>query len=195
MRDRSRQFADCRMAVEVYKLHQALTRFDFGETAAMPFMQQSADQRSLDQDYDRNQRGLPTVFFPGAELTKQDFASWRQVALADAPALHLPPIVFRRRKSYWLHLDIARLLATEDADRGIGGLPAGFIDRMHRAADGISAEKRFLEGKDRGVRDRMEMAQGEITFMGDTCRVDRHQAPEQDRVRWKRRRPLQDFLK
>jgi hypothetical protein len=102
------------MAVEVYKLHQALTRFDFGETAAMPFMQQSGDQRSLDQDYDRNQRQLPTLFFPGAELTKQDFASWRQIALADAPALHLPPIVFRRRKSYRLHLDIARLLATED---------------------------------------------------------------------------------
>src|SRR5438132_7299979 len=133
MRDRSRQFADCRMAVEVYKLHQALTRFDFGETAAMPFMQQSADQRSLDQDYDRNQRQLPTIFFPGAGLTKQDFASRRQVALADAPALHLPPVVPRRCKSDRLNFDIGQLLATEDPDRSIGGLPVGFIDRMHRA--------------------------------------------------------------
>src|SRR5205085_7046949 len=119
---------------------QALTRFDFGETAAMPFMQQSADQRSLDQDYDRNQRELPTVFFPGAELTKQDFASWRQVALADAPALHLPPIVFRRRKSYRLHLDIAQLLSTEDADRGIGGPPAGLVDCMVSDNDSVSGE-------------------------------------------------------
>src|ERR1700730_14397453 len=137
MRDRSRQFADRRMAVEVCKLRQALTRFDFGETPATPFTQQSADQRSLDQDYDRNQRKLPSIFFPDSGLTKQDFASRRQVALADAPALHLPPVVLRRRKSYWLHLDIARLLATEYTDRGIGGLPAGFIDRMHRAAVGI----------------------------------------------------------
>src|SRR5882757_9195822 len=156
MRDRSCQLTDCRVAVEVRKLRQALTRFDFGEMTATPFTQQSADQRSLDQDYDRNQRQLPGIFFPDAGLTKQDFASWGQIALADAPALHLPPVVLRRRKSYWLHLDIARLLATEDSDRGIGGLPAGFIDRMHRAADGISVEKRFLEGKDRGIRDRME---------------------------------------
>src|SRR5882757_9668810 len=127
MRDRSRQLADGRVAVEVRKLRQALTRFDFGETAATPFMQQSADQRSLDQDYDRNQRQLPAIFFPNASLTKQDCASWGQAALADAPALHLPPVVLRRRKSYWLHLDIARLLATKDTDRGIGGLPAGFI--------------------------------------------------------------------
>src|SRR5258707_544121 len=177
MRDRSRQFADCRMAVEVCKLPQAVSRFDFGEMAAAPFTQQSPDQRSLDQDYDRNQRQLPTIFFPGAGLTKQDFASRRQVALADAPALHLPPIVFRRRKSYWLHLDIARLLATEDSDRSIGGLPARFIDPMHRATHGISVEKRFLEGKDRGVRNRMEPPQGEIAFMGDTSRRHRNQAP------------------
>src|SRR5258708_11381827 len=128
MRHSSRQVAGWRVAVEVRELHQALTRFDFGEMTATPFMQQSADQRSLDQDYDRNQRQLPGIFFPGAGLTKQDFASRRQVALADAPALHLPPVVFRRRKSYWLHLDIARLLATKDTDRGICGLPAGLID-------------------------------------------------------------------
>src|SRR5712675_3594244 len=117
MRDRSRQLADCRVAIEVRNLHQALTYFDFGETTATPFMQQSADQSSLDQDYDRNHRQLPSIFFQDAGLTKQDFASWGQVALADAPALHLPQIVLRRRKSYWLHLDIARHLATEDSDR------------------------------------------------------------------------------
>ena len=50
MRDRSRQFADSRIAVEVCKLRQALARFDFGEMAAPPFMEQSADQYSLDQD-------------------------------------------------------------------------------------------------------------------------------------------------
>src|SRR5882757_525940 len=153
MRDGSRQLADGRLAVEVCKLCQALTRFDFGQTTVMPFTQQSADQRSLDQDYDRNQRQLPGILFPDAGLAKQDFASRRQVALADAPALDLSPIVFRRRKPDWLHLDIGRLLAAEDTDRGVGGLPAGLLNRMHRAADGIAVEKRFLEGKDRGVRD------------------------------------------
>src|SRR5258708_32845180 len=138
MRDRSRQLADCRVAVEVCELRQALTRCDFGETTATPFTQQSADQHSLDQDYDRNQRQLPSIFFPDAGLTKQDFASWGQVALADAPALHLPPVVLRRRKSYWLHLDIARLLATAASDRAIVSIPTGFIDEIHRAAHSIS---------------------------------------------------------
>jgi hypothetical protein len=39
---------------------------------------------------------------------------------------------------------------------------------MHRTADGVFAEKRFLEGKDRGVRDRMESPQVEIALMEDT---------------------------
>src|SRR3979490_3122731 len=160
-----------------------------------PLMQHSADRRSLNQDYDRNQRQLPGVFFPDAGLTKQDFASGGQVALADAPALHLPPVVLRRRKPNWLQLDIARLFSTEDSERGIGGHPAGCIDRMHWAANSISVKKRFLEGKNRRVRDRMETSQGDIAFMGNTCRVDRHQAPEQNRVRRKRPRPLQDLLK
>ena len=76
-----------------------------------------------------------------------------------------------------------------------GGLPARFSDRMHRTADGISTEKCFLEGEDRSVGDRMEAAQGEIAFMGNTRRIDRHQAPEQDRVRRERRCLLQDFRK
>src|SRR5882762_6174479 len=102
-------------------------------------MEQSADQRSLDEDHARNQRQLPTISFPDAGLTKQDFASWGQVALADAPMVHLSPIVLRRRKSNRLHLDIGGLLATEDADRGIGGQPAQFGDRMHWAADRVTA--------------------------------------------------------
>src|SRR6266404_6094709 len=195
MRDRGRQFADSRIAVEVCKLRQALARFDFGEMPATPFVEQSADQSSLDEDYARNQRQLPIISFPYAGLTKQDFASLRQVALADAPAPNLTPVVLWRRKSDRLDLDIARLLATEDADRGIDGPLARSGDGMHRATDGLPVEKGFLEGKDRGVRDRMKTAQGEIAFMGDTCRVDRHQAPEQDRVRRKRCCLLQDFLK
>src|SRR6476660_7589459 len=99
MRDGGRKFSGCRIAVDVGKLRQALARFDFGETAATPFMEQSADQRSLDEDHAGNQRHLPTIFFPDAGLMKQDFASRGQVALADAPALHLPPVVLRRRKS------------------------------------------------------------------------------------------------
>src|SRR5438876_11131502 len=66
---------------------------------------------------------------------------------------------------------------------------------MHRAADGVSAEKGFLEGKDRGVGDRMKVAQGEIALMCDTCAIDRHQAPEQNGMWRKRRRPLQYFRK
>src|SRR3984893_19387336 len=114
MRDGGRKFSSRRITVEVCKLRHALARFDFGETATPPFVEQSADQPSLDQDHARNQRQLPTKSFPDAGLTKQDFASRGQVALIDAPTLHLPPVVLRRRKSYWLHLDIARLLATED---------------------------------------------------------------------------------
>ena len=64
---------------------------------------------------------------------------------------------------------------------------------MHRAADGVAAEKSLLVGKDRRIRDRMQTAQGEIAFMVDTCAVDRHQTPEQHRVRRKRRRPLAGF--
>src|SRR4051812_45588412 len=98
MRDRSRQFADSRIAVEVCKLGQALARFDFGEMAAAPFVEQSADQSPLDQDYGRNQRQLPAILFPNAWLTKQDLAFQRKVALNDAPALHRPGVVKARRR-------------------------------------------------------------------------------------------------
>src|SRR5258708_10234606 len=99
MRDRSRQLADCRVAVEVCELRQALTRFDFGEATATPFTQQSADQHSLDQHYDRNQRQLPRIFFPDAGLTKQDFPSWGQLPLPDAPPPLPSPLVLRSRKA------------------------------------------------------------------------------------------------
>src|SRR3954453_10348495 len=66
---------------------------------------------------------------------------------------------------------------------------------MHRAADGIAAEKRFLERKDRGVGNRMEAAQGEIALMSHTCAIDRHQAPEQHSMWRERRSPLQYFRK
>src|SRR6188768_2489261 len=66
---------------------------------------------------------------------------------------------------------------------------------MHRSADGISAEISFLEGKDRSVGDCTKAAQGEIALMGDTCAVDRHQAPEQNGMWRERRRPLQYFRK
>src|SRR5712671_7058539 len=124
MRDRGRQFSGCRIAVDMREFHQALARLHLGETAATPFMEHSADQHPLDEDHARDQRHLPTISFPDARLTIQDFASRREVALADAPALHLTPVVLWRRKSDRLDLDVARLLATEDSDRGIDGFLA-----------------------------------------------------------------------
>src|SRR5258708_8612884 len=117
MRDRGRQFSGCRIAVDMREFRQALARLDLGETAATTFVEHSADQRPLDEDHARDQRQLPTVSFPDARLTKQDFTSRGQVALADAPPLHLAPVVLRRRKSDRLDLDISRLLPTDDADR------------------------------------------------------------------------------
>src|SRR5512134_427411 len=114
MRDRGRQFADSRIAVEVCKLRQALARFDLGETATTPFVEQSADQASLDQDDARNQRHLPAIFFPDARLTKQNLAARRQVTLANAPAPHFTPIEFGMCVSECLRPDIAGLLSAKD---------------------------------------------------------------------------------
>src|SRR6185369_3216943 len=136
-----------RIAVEVCKLRQALAGFDFGEMAATPFVEQSADQPSLDQDDARNQRELPAVLFPDARLTKQNLASRRQVALANPPAPHSAPIEFGLSVTERLRPDIAGLLSAKDANGYNGGKAAKIENRMHRTAHDLLTKKSVVIGK------------------------------------------------
>jgi hypothetical protein len=119
MRDGGRQFAGSRIAVEVCKLRQALARLDLGETAPAALMEQSADQppwiRMTLAISDICQLYLSHM--PGS--AKQNLAPRRQVALVDAPTLHLSPIEFGERN--------------QSPEPDIAGLPA----KMRMATDGV----------------------------------------------------------
>ena len=129
-------------------------------------MEHSADQHPLDEDHARDQRQLPTISFPDARLTKQDFASSRQVALADAPA----PI---SRQSYFGDANpIGSILISPGFSPPRMRIAVLTVFSLDPATECIGprrrfpAEKGFLEGKIGALGDRMETAQGEIAFHG-----------------------------
>ena len=55
--------------------------------------------------------------------------------LADAPALHFPPVEFRRCKFDGLDFDVTRLLATKNTNGNGGRLSAALGHREKRAAN------------------------------------------------------------
>src|SRR6476620_2428292 len=111
------------------------------------------DQRGLDQNCSRNRQNVGTILFPCRRITEKDFASWRQTAFADAPALHLPPIKHWARKLNWGYLNFAWLFSAEDADGNGSGLLAAIGYQEKWAAYDRAAEERFVIRKNRRVSD------------------------------------------
>ena len=66
---------------------------------------------------------------------------------------------------------------------------------MHWPADHVVAEKSIIVRKDRRVSHVMKPAQGLAAFLRKTCRINRHQVPEDRRVRRQRGRLFQYVLK
>src|SRR4051812_9733727 len=176
------------------ELRQPLARLDLSEPAATTFVEQSADQRPCTR-----------ITLAISAICHQYFCqmpgSRNKTSLPGGRLLSLIPQRCNSRQSYF-----------GDANP-IGAdliLPAFLPPRMRIATSTVfelvaaiecigpptvsRPKKGFLEGKDRGVRERVQIVQGKIAFMGDTCRVDRHQAPEQDCVRRKHCRPFQYLL-
>src|SRR5580765_1019419 len=82
----------------------------FGNLATPVFVQEADDECSLYQNHRSNKHNLPLILLPQSRIAKVNLASQRQAALADAPALHLPPVKHRTCKLDDWHLDFARLL-------------------------------------------------------------------------------------
>jgi hypothetical protein len=80
------------------------------------FIQKTDNQCCLKKKRDGSQHYLPAVLVPDGWLAEQNRAPRRETALADAPALHLPPVELRRSESNGRDLDVARLLAAKDAN-------------------------------------------------------------------------------
>src|SRR6188472_3031793 len=58
-------------------------------------VKQQPYEPGLYQDNRRGQANLPGIPLPRRQFLEMDFAVWREAVLADAPALHLPPIEHR----------------------------------------------------------------------------------------------------
>src|SRR6266850_299204 len=92
MSNRGGQFASGREAVDMGKFRHALPGLHFGKLPPTMLMQQDRDKSGLYQKNRDDECDLPRIPLPRRWHPKQDFASRWQAALADAPALHLPPI-------------------------------------------------------------------------------------------------------
>src|SRR4029078_5727908 len=124
VRDRCRQLASGRLAVEMGKLCQAMACLDFNGPPAPVFIQETDNQRRLNKEPDGSHHYLPAIFVPGCWLAEQDLASRRQGTLTNIPALNLPQIELWRSQGNGRYLDVARLLAAKDTHCYGSGLTA-----------------------------------------------------------------------
>src|SRR5262245_59121279 len=123
------------------ELRNALTRLELGTLAAATFIEKAGNQHRL-QQHDRTYHGnLPAILLPGRRFATVDGAAGRQQALVDPPELQLPPVIFGPRKFAGWRLDIAWLLAVEDADGNADGGSAAAQCRVHRTADNFPKER------------------------------------------------------
>ena len=88
-------FARSGKAVDVRELHHPLPRLHLRRMTAMPLKEKQRDETALKQEHGADGQDRPAVGFPRRGRFEENRASRRQVALADPPSLHLPPVVFR----------------------------------------------------------------------------------------------------
>ena len=153
--------------------------------ATAMLVNQPINQGGLPKERGKDRQNLHTIFFPCGWLAKVDFASRRQVALADTPALHFPPIELRRCKLDGRGLDVARFLAAENASGNSRSLSASLEHREKRPSNKLTTEKRIVIRKNGRVRHSMKPWQARIAFVHDSRRIDNHQFPENGGLRWK----------
>src|SRR6478736_2899425 len=108
------------MAVHVGQLRHTLTSFDFGGTTSPMLVKQPEDQCGLDQNCSGDCQDVSAILFPCRRIAKQDFATRRKLVLANAPALHFPPVKYWACKLHGWWPDFTRLLSVKDAN-GSGG--------------------------------------------------------------------------
>jgi hypothetical protein len=89
-----------------------------------------------------------------------NLASRGQAAFADPPALHFPPVEPRRCKFDGRCLDVARLLAPEDANGNRRCLSAAVLHQENWAADNLLAEESLVVGKNGRVGNGRSCASG-----------------------------------
>src|SRR5262245_10388426 len=150
------------------------------------FVQKAGDERGLYKNNRKNKCDLPLVLLPNARIAKINLASGGQAALANAPALHFPPVKHRVCKLHGWRADLARLLSAKDANGNGGCLSAGVGDQEKRATDYAMAEEGFVIRKNRRVSDGMKPCYWRIAFVYHARRVDDHQLPEDRRLLGKR---------
>src|SRR5215472_8457219 len=164
-------------------------------TTMPPLVKQPSDDRSLEQDHSTNRQKLRTILVPYSRFAKINLASGHQATFADAPALHFPPVEFRFCKPGGWYLDVASALAAEDTNGHRGCQAAPLADRVHRAANNLTAKKRVIMRKNGRVGDGIKPFQRFVVFMHDTRRINVHQMPEDRGLRWKRSRVFQYLFK
>src|SRR5215510_4985536 len=107
-----------------------------------------------------------------------DLAARGQTTLANAPALHLPPIELWCRKFNRGQLDVPGLLTAEYANGNSGCLPAALDHGKQRSADKLAAEEGIVIRKNGRVGDGMKLRQTGVALVHNASRIDDHQLPE-----------------
>src|SRR4029079_529986 len=171
-RDRCRQLASGRLAVEMGKLCQAMACLDFNGPPAPVFIQKTHNQCRLNKEPDSSHHYLPAILVPGCWLAEQNLASRREATLTNIPALHLPPIELRRCESNGRYLDVARLLAAKDAHCYSGGLTAPLEHGEKWTANNLATEEGFVIRKNGCVGNCMKSCQSRIALVHNTRSID-----------------------
>src|SRR4029077_13441174 len=112
--DGAGQFARRREAIDMRQLEHPLPRLRLREMTLASLERKARNEDGLKQQYGTDQQNLPAIRFPCRGCLEEDGAQRRKVGLTDVPALHLPPVIFRRRVFGWRRLDVARLFSVED---------------------------------------------------------------------------------
>src|SRR5262245_28552926 len=89
-----------------------------------------ANQCGLRQHGGGDQNDLASILLPHAGISKTDFTTHRQPRFADAPALHKPPVEYRRAISSGFDPDVAGLLTLKNTNHDSGRIPAGSKHRV-----------------------------------------------------------------
>src|SRR5258708_7856934 len=92
-----------------------VARHSFRALAVLTLVEQPSDKRGLNDDRSTDRENLPIVFLPCGRSAKIDDASRRQMPFADAPALHFPPVEFRRSRAQPGQLEPSQGLAAKNA--------------------------------------------------------------------------------
>src|SRR5262249_51794016 len=132
---------------------------------------------------------------PCLQLAKVNLASRRQPILADTPALHLPPIKFRGRKSDRRYIDFVRGFTVKDTDGSASCLPASFLRCDKGTADDPAAEVGVAETENGSVGDATNLWEHNIFFTCRTGCVGQNEGKIDCASLWKCRDAIHHFFK